>query len=47
MQKTIDYWIEESAEAIEVAGHLFKRRIIPMPCFSVILLSKKCSRRFM
>lgn len=26
MQKTIDYWIEESAEALQVAGHLFEKK---------------------
>ena len=26
MQKTIDYWIVESAEALEVAGHLFEKK---------------------
>ncbi len=26
MQKTIDYWIEESAEALQVMEHLFEKK---------------------
>lgn len=26
MQKTIDYWIEEAAEALKVAEHLFDKK---------------------